>query len=197
MTTRRQTKKIETRANLIIKANELFSQFGVKEIGMRQLAKESGLGLGTYYNYFKNKDEIIFAISDSIFEELFLIEIPKRGKSHDETLSLLIQDYLEKLNSNKEVITQLIQVISHMDHYAHEESEGRKFVEKHLQNYSKVISNIFSEEELSIDQNSFYRLCWHQLMIFIYIWFMDTDPEHSYSKNFIKDANKVLVKGAI
>lgn len=197
MVGKRQIKKEETRKHLIVKARELFSEHGVKEIGMRQLAKESGLGLGTYYNYFKNKDEIIFAISDSIFSDMFKLEAAIMKSDKENSLSNLIIKYLEELSKNKEVITQLVQVISHMDQYTDSESEGRKFTEKHITNYTQVVSKYFTVKELSVDLQSFSRLCWHQLMIFIYMWFMDQSEGYSQTKSFIQTTNRVLVNGAL
>lgn len=46
------------RENIIRTAKRLFSEKGFAATGIREIAKEAGVSLGNFYNYFKNKDEL-------------------------------------------------------------------------------------------------------------------------------------------
>lgn len=194
----RDSKKRETRAKLVLHAHKLFKEFGVSEIGMRKLASQSNLGLGTYYNYFKTKDEIIFAISDKLFTDAF----PKKRISSnldqiDLKLTDLVVGILKSLNKNSEIIFQLVQIISNPIHYKDEESEGRKFTEKFIGLYSSMVLEVIPnhKDQSQSANEDFARLCWHQLMIFIYMWFMDKSRGHKKTKKFIENTHKTLCYG--
>ncbi|OUR96278.1 hypothetical protein A9Q84_07930 [Halobacteriovorax marinus] len=196
----RDLKKAETRSHLVLMAHELFMKHGVSEIGMRKLAQVSGLGLGTYYNYFKTKDEIVFAISGELFSKAFKKKLkPKEGSSVDENLTAIVLGILKSLNKDSEIILQLVQIISNPNHYLDKSSEGRKFTEKFVESYSSMILDILPRESVRSDssQVDFGRLCWHQLMIFIYMWFMDSSKGHKSTKVFIENTHKVLCYGIV
>jgi len=196
----RDLKKIETRARLVQLAHELFNEYGVSEIGMRKLASESGIGLGTYYNYFKTKDEIIFAISDKIFTDAFKKKVSyEENKNVDANLTKLVLSILKSLNKNSEIILQLVQIISNPAHYQDEKSEGRMFTEKHISSYSTMVLNLLPSDvdKSQISLDDFCRLSWHQLMIFIYMWFMDSSKGHKKTKEFIENTHRTLCYGII
>ena len=47
---------------------ELFHEIGIKKITVAQVAKEAGIGKGTIYEYFENKEDIVFEIINIIIE---------------------------------------------------------------------------------------------------------------------------------
>lgn len=193
----REQKKLETRNRLLAKAHSLFNEYGVADIGMRRLAQESDLGLGTYYNYFKNKDEIVFAISNKIFLNSFEKVGNCTGEDISEKLSSLVIKVLKNMNEDVEIILHLVQIISNPDHYTDENSEGRIFSETHITNYSKLVNNLVGDEIVKIDGSTFSRLAWHHLMIFLYMWFMDKSKNKAKTKSFIKCSNTALCFGVL
>ncbi len=62
----------EERKNQILNAAErIFTQKGLDEARMDDIAGETGLSKGTLYLYFKSKDVLIIAILDRIFQGVF------------------------------------------------------------------------------------------------------------------------------
>jgi len=196
--TRRELKKQETRANLIDKALELFNENGVGDIGMRQLAKESGLGIGTYYNYFKTKDEIIFAIFNKIFSSIFLTN--KKVKSEatiEETLDKQIAANLKALDKYKKILFQFVQTIASPEHYRAEDSEGRVNTEQYINIYWDFVQRVFVSHERPVDENDekLKRMFWHQFMIFLYMWITDPSKNCVQTKSYIEFSNSTLIHG--
>lgn len=81
----------EQRQNDIIKAaRKLFAERDFSEVSMDEIAKEVGLGKGTLYLYFKNKESLYFAVTlrgTQIWSEMVKKEV-KKGKSSLEKLKL-------------------------------------------------------------------------------------------------------------
>jgi AcrR family transcriptional regulator len=67
---RQQRKKLETRARLMVSAYELMSRSGVDGTSIAEITEHADLGFGTFYNYFKTKDEIAIDVLDAVIDDL-------------------------------------------------------------------------------------------------------------------------------
>ncbi len=54
--------KDQKRRNIALSCEALLLQKGIKNLTIAEIAKTAGVGKGTIYEYFKNKDEIVFEI---------------------------------------------------------------------------------------------------------------------------------------
>ena len=59
---------LESREKIIAKADELFRLYGVKSITMDEIARELGMSKKTIYQYFKDKDEIVYEATQHILD---------------------------------------------------------------------------------------------------------------------------------
>jgi AcrR family transcriptional regulator len=51
-----------TRAQLIEAATEIFAEQGFQNTAVAQIAERAGVSLGTFYQYFRNRDEVLAAL---------------------------------------------------------------------------------------------------------------------------------------
>ena len=59
----------------ILKAGRKIAQEkGLDAINMRSVAAECNIALGTLYNYYANKDELVLAVIESIWKDIFHIK---------------------------------------------------------------------------------------------------------------------------
>src|SRR5699024_217937 len=62
---------IEKRRNQMIKgAIQLFKQKGFHKTTTREIAKESGFSIGTLYEYIRTKEDVLYLVCDSIYENV-------------------------------------------------------------------------------------------------------------------------------
>ena len=61
--------KVQKRKDIALSCKEIFFQNGIKDLTISQIAKTAGVGKGTIYEYFKNKEDIIFEIVSILIEE--------------------------------------------------------------------------------------------------------------------------------
>lgn len=61
--------KEEKRYSIAIASINLFCKKGIQQTSIEEIAKSAGVGKGTVYLYFKNKEEIVFAIWDILSQE--------------------------------------------------------------------------------------------------------------------------------
>ena len=57
--TMRQELALKTRENLIEAAKKVISKKGFRETSIQDITEEAGVAKGTFYTYFKTKEEII------------------------------------------------------------------------------------------------------------------------------------------
>ena len=61
--------KVQKRKDIALTCKELFVQNGIKNLTISQITKEAGIGKGTLYDYFKNKEDIVFEIVNILLQE--------------------------------------------------------------------------------------------------------------------------------
>lgn len=70
---RRERQKIERERRILAAARRLFDRKGFAATSMEEVAGRAGLAVGTLYNYFPSKEQLLFAISRSDTEQLVRI----------------------------------------------------------------------------------------------------------------------------
>lgn len=52
-------------------ARQITDTEGIEAVNIRTLARKAGVATGTVYNYFSNKDEILFALTEEYWQQTF------------------------------------------------------------------------------------------------------------------------------
>ena len=71
-----ERRKARTRANLLAAARHLFAGRGVEHTTIAQIADHAEIAIGSFYNYFSTKDELLDAvIEEALSEQLHLLQL--------------------------------------------------------------------------------------------------------------------------
>ncbi len=73
--------KVQKRKDIALACKDLFILHGIKDVTVSKLAKAAGVGKGTIYDYFNNKEDIVF--------ELVNIMMAKRNLDKEKELDML------------------------------------------------------------------------------------------------------------
>ena len=127
--------KVQKRKDIAISCKELFFQHGINDLTISQVAKTAGVGKGTIYDYFKNKEDIVFEIVNILLEE--------RNKKKE--------IYLENATSTKEKVKVFFSIF-----YRDEDIELRQLYKEFI---SISLMSLDSEMRAFHTQNSedYYR----------------------------------------
>jgi AcrR family transcriptional regulator len=82
---RREERKAKNRAKLLAAARRVFAEKGFGEATARDIVRETDLATGTFYNYFRDKDELFRALLDEFQQRVSDATLPLR---RDASLSL-------------------------------------------------------------------------------------------------------------
>ncbi len=94
MNTRTQRTIAFNRRNILDAADKLFCRNGVEKTTMEQLAAEAGYSKPTLYGYFKDKDEVYFALVLEFMEKI-VVKVDKainEQNAFSDTFSKICQD---------------------------------------------------------------------------------------------------------
>ena len=85
---RRERKKMQSRKAILDAAVEQFSQKGFKETSVADIMNAADLGIGTFYNYFQSKEEILVQLIQQMVTEVAeaLRELKAANRPADELL---------------------------------------------------------------------------------------------------------------
>ena len=78
---RREQNKAENRAALLKAARSVFAEIGYGAAGVRDIVRRTDLASGTFYNYFKDKEEIFSAVVVDMSTELLVLHRQGRVKA--------------------------------------------------------------------------------------------------------------------
>ena len=91
--------KVQKRRDIAMACTELLLEKGIKKITVAEVAKTAGVAKGSIYDYFKNKEDIVFEVIRSHIEEYhneFLSKIALENKSTREKVFLLFDFVLNE-----------------------------------------------------------------------------------------------------
>jgi AcrR family transcriptional regulator len=61
---KRELTKVQNRQSILDSAREVFGELGYEAATVRDIIRRAGLAAGTFYNYYRSKEEVFAALSD-------------------------------------------------------------------------------------------------------------------------------------
>ncbi len=173
-------------------AHNFFFRYGYKKTSLDEVAEDAGIGKGTIYNYFKNKEDLFIRHAESVQDEMFkeLDEKQALIKGADEKLVLFtlhairhIRKLSESFAMSKTVLEEMVTVGLRLmgDHPSH-----KKRTIKHLQ--EGCSQGIFKIEDISKTAELFKQI----IKMFILRWVtIDTQT----AETEVKDIHELIFNG--
>ncbi len=132
----RVVNKAEKRREIASSCEDLIHELGISKITVSQVAKTAGIGKGTVYEYFENKNDIIFEIINIHIE-----------KYHNDFL-----ESIKDVESTKEKVFHFFSFVL----------DGSKDNLKHFNGYKDFLSIVLADEnsqmkDFNCDTNDFFK----------------------------------------
>ncbi|WP_276355259.1 TetR/AcrR family transcriptional regulator [Cohnella caldifontis] len=147
MQTRPERKDAAEHRRLILRtAESLFSEYGVGEVSMHQIAKSAGIGQGTLYRKYAHKGELCLEILieysrdflDSVRE--YLAE--HREEPAEQRLGWLLDSWIELIETHSELI---LSIQSHLHQEKVTAKSGNFFDSELFRCFREQISSLLAE----------------------------------------------------
>ena len=93
----RQVRAAETRKKIISAAKKLITESGFENVSIEDIAKEAEVSTGSFYTYFKRKEDIIEELNQADFYRLTEITNEMTDKDFDERLKYYCRGFLAEI----------------------------------------------------------------------------------------------------
>ena len=93
--TNRKKAALETRRRLIVAARKILSKRDFAEVSVADIAKEAGVAVGSFYVYFKRKEDIVEVLGDYDFYRLAEIVNGMTGTGILERLAYYCREFMK------------------------------------------------------------------------------------------------------
>ena len=141
----------KTRQKLVDVARQLFAKNGIENTTMYDIAVASGKGRRTLYTYFKNKDEVYYAVIESELDRLSdkLDEVASKKISPQDKIIELIYTHLNMIKET--VVRNGNQRAEFFRNIWMVEKVRKKFDEDEIELFRKVYNDGKEAHEFDID----------------------------------------------
>lgn len=65
---------VTSKDDILKSCRKIISEHGITSLNMRSVAKECGIALGSLYNYFPSKDDLVIAAIESVWQNIFQVD---------------------------------------------------------------------------------------------------------------------------
>lgn len=190
--TNRQKQAIETRNKIFNVTINLFNKMDFNEVTIRKICKESNVSVGTFYLYFKSKQEILYEIykkADEIFEKTDIISMEDLN-SFEKIIKLVkIQmDTFKIFQFNTDLVKELYIYQLHSDNNYFFSEERAFFIKLNL-----VVEEGQNNKEIRNDMLS-KNITWRILRFMrgmIFDWLIH-DGNYNYLETIINELSLYL-----
>lgn len=174
MTSLREKKKANTRKRIQAVSLQLFELTGYEKTTMEKIAQEAQIGVGTLYNYFPSKAELLFSIIEGNMESYIseLEEVIHNELTLKEALREFFYIYMKSFTTyGKNVWRDLLREILFREYngYAKIQEIDQNFLNQLNKLLARQIAGIetYSEEKLLVASKALYSLLGFNIIYFI------------------------------
>ena len=136
--------KEEKRRQIALMCKDLLLQKGIKKITVSELAKAANIGKGTIYEYFSNKEDIVFEILNILSDEYYEDILRKmQNKSEMEKLNIFFEFFVDKNDDLIKIYKEFLAISL---------SGEEKFIEFHSflkETYLNLLEEILKDKKLA------------------------------------------------
>ena len=113
----REKKKLQARQNILDAAAYEFTNRGFINTSVSNIMNRANLGVGTFYNYFDSKEEVLMNLAKELFAEVEekIHDKEKLNPSSLELLEICCMSIAKVIDENKFILPLLITVVEHSD----------------------------------------------------------------------------------
>ena len=111
----RELKKVENRQKILDAATHEFKTQGFAKTSVSDIMKKSDLGVGTFYNYFNSKEEVLMAIVRELFKQVADKVMAQKNSSSLELLEFCTMETARLIDENRFILPLLASAVKLSD----------------------------------------------------------------------------------
>ncbi len=174
---------------ILKKTKEFITLYGLNDFSMEKLSKFCGVAKGTFYNYFKSKDELVASVIENSVNKVWttLQQKISKCKSGKEKLKTLITLSIDFFNENRDILILYANEVKMLDCVLpNQETIHGRFLIYHIQRVTKLISDILDELGIKREKEKLAFLIHETIVNFNkYFMFFNTEVDVNKDSNIL------------
>ena len=128
-------------------ATQAFSEKGYADVTIAEIARKADVAIGTIYEYFKNKEDVLLSISEELFRNnLEQLKQTFGGKAPSKKLWLFIRDHFHQYLVDPSFLVVFLTMVQYNRRFY--ESRAYKSQYKYVMELEKMVENILHESNI-------------------------------------------------
>jgi TetR/AcrR family transcriptional regulator, cholesterol catabolism regulator len=151
---------MEAKERILIKAEELFMQYGIRSVSMDDIANNLGMSKKTLYQYYADKDELVDAVVDGHIKEIQTDCLGCRADAKDAVHEIFItmERIMEEINNMNPMLLYDLEKF-HFRSYQRFKEHKDKFLARMIrENMEWGIRDELYRPEINVDVMCKFRL---------------------------------------
>jgi AcrR family transcriptional regulator len=151
---------METQERILLKADELFMQYGIRSVSMDDIANQLGMSKKTLYQYFADKDALVDSIVDTHINEMQTDCAACRVQAKDAIHELFItmEMIMEEFSNMNPMVLYDLEKFHHKSFRRFKEHKDTFLFKVIINNLQWGIKEELYRDNLNIDLIARYRL---------------------------------------
>lgn len=174
-------------------AIRLFMQNGFHNTSIRQITKEAGCSLGTFYRYFSTKEEVIFALYEEISHDLEhqLEEVPEG--SYVDRFKWLLLKKIEKISPYKKLFKSIVGLMIDSDRKIGVTGKETEIIRlKNATIFKTLVTGSTDSPEIQKDIYELTNALYGIHLGLLFFWLLDKSEDGSSTINAIEKASELM-----
>jgi AcrR family transcriptional regulator len=151
---------MDPKERILIKAEELFMQYGIRSVSMDDIANNLGMSKKTLYQYYADKDELVDAVIDGHIREIQTECLDYRRKANDaiHEIFLTMEHIMEELGNMNPMLLYDLEKFHYRSYQRFKDYKDKFLAQIIRQNIEWGIKDELYRPEINIDVMCKFRL---------------------------------------
>ncbi|WP_250278476.1 TetR/AcrR family transcriptional regulator [[Clostridium] colinum] len=179
---------MELRQLIVETSKKLALENGVPSMNIRLIAKECNIAVGSIYNYFSSKSELLMCTMESIWKELFNVN---SNNLHFDNFTDCVKWLFKTIDACSKKYPDFF-ALHYVNFNVNEKTKGRKMREYFLNNFKNILINSLKNDKNirsdAFDENLTHKIFVEYVFNLIILSFLQNQNDYKPLLKFIENS---------
>ncbi|OFZ48278.1 MAG: hypothetical protein A2381_08575 [Bdellovibrionales bacterium RIFOXYB1_FULL_37_110] len=197
----REQNKLKTKNKILAVSTSLFLKNGFDNVGIRDIVSKSGISIGTYYNYFTTKEDIVFALIDEIVPDLFKKwsseNMEKQASDVTGILTLVFKLHFDIFSKKIFIVKEFFNIVTNPN-LVMKSSIYKDKISEYKTTFWNFVLEVLIKHNINPNPHNYENLksfFWAIYITSVYYWIQDTSPKKQNTFSYLKTTLNTFLYG--
>src|SRR3989339_353276 len=197
----REQNKLKTKKKILAVSTALFVKNGFENVGIRDIVSKSSISIGTYYNYFTTKEDIVFALIDEIVPDLFnkwsSENMEKQASDVTGIITLVFKLHFDIFSKKIFIVKEFFNIVTNPN-LVMKNSLYKDKISEYKTIFWNFVLEVLIKNNINPNPHNYENLksfFWAIYITSVYYWIQDTSPKKQNTFAYLKTTLDTFLYG--